>query len=114
MAGRVAAQEQPKVTMYGIPAGPVSVTTLRDSIDRCSPQSFIKVQNGVVLQYLVIYMPAQGNGYSAMVKGKAITNDLKAILKAAVPGDQVFVSHVKAFYLGKEIIVKPGTTYFLQ
>jgi hypothetical protein len=108
------AQDPPRPTVYGLPEGPLVVAQLRDSIDRCSPQSFIKVQNGVVLEYFIVFMPAQGNGYSTWIKGKAITRDLKAILKKASPGDQFFVSNVKAFYQGKEIIIKPGSRYLLQ
>jgi hypothetical protein len=108
------AQQIPKATMYGIADSVITVSRLTDSIDRLSPQSFIKAKNAVVLQYIIAYVPARGNGYITQVTGKAITNDIKAILKKASPGDWVYISHVKMVYLGKEVLVKESSRYLLQ
>jgi hypothetical protein len=107
-------QELPKPTLYGIEDTFTTVVRLRDSVERASPMSFIKAKNAVVIGYVLIFSPTQGNGYSVALKGKHITNDVKALLKSASPGDRIHICRVKMIYLGKEVVTGECARYLLQ
>jgi hypothetical protein len=113
MWGGAAAQTEPKAYLYGIRDTSLALSRFLDSLGNANPVNFVKATNAVVKEYTVVYVKLNGNGYTEVVTSKQISSGLKAALRSANPGDFIYINHVKAFYMGREMLFKGATHYRL-
>lgn len=119
LAANVSAQSQPKPYLFGIQDTTLPISIFLDSLDHAGSTNFVKMSNAIVRECTISFVPTnragfpERTGYIEVVSGKRISDGLKLALKSAQPGDAVYISNVKAFYMGRNVPIKSRTHYQL-